>query len=234
MSKSCYICGAPVYKFDLCGNCYTATSEYQFTNESFLGAVHLRKEYFALLENIKKNPKNIFIEYLYELEAMAKVMRFRFYEDELDRRVRNDILDIRVNFKIKAPRGIPVASLSGEKGSSENEELYRYPAEDGHLLKNRNEVTIDNWLYHQLVVHAFGKKVYLSSTPDQELRCGFFLPEVNLYIEYFDTLEESEERRNIYKANRLNLILVDKEQVEKINESMPSLLKLYFPTRSFF
>ena len=233
MSGLCYICGIPIHKHDLCEVCYSATSEYQFTNESFRNPMHLKKEYLALLENVKKNPDNIFIEYLYELEAMAKVLRYRFYDDDLDRRVKVDILEIRDRFPIKKIEGLAAKSLKQINAGKKGKNVHRFPCDDGHLVQFRPEVVLDNWLFRQLISHAYGKKIYLPSTPDVDFRCGFFLPEPNLYIEYFDNKDIAEQKRRLYKINQLHLVMIDDEQVETLNDFMPKILKPYFPDRAF-
>ena len=233
MSGLCYICGIPIHKHDLCGVCYSATSEYQFTNESFRNPMHLKKEYLGLLGNIHKNPQHIFIEYLYELEAMAKVLRYRFYDDELDRRVKKDILEIRDAYPVKKTEGIAAKSLKQINAGKKGKNVHRYPCEDGHHVQFRAEVILDNWFYQQLITHAYGKKVYLPSTPEVDFRCGFFLPEANLYLEYFDDKDIGDQKRRLYKVNQLNLVMVDDDQIENLKDFLPVILKPYFPEKTF-
>ncbi|MBL0062947.1 MAG: hypothetical protein IPP40_16030 [bacterium] len=115
-----------------------------------------------------------------------------------------------------------VLELKGEKSSvqestidTKSEEIgfrEKFPAKlrstDGHMVRSRGELIIDNYLYNSQIIHAYERKVPI----DEELYCDFYLPTGKVYIEYWGLEEDSayakrkEKKLALYKANNLNLI----------------------------
>ena len=61
----------------------------------------------------------------------------------------------------------------------------KYPAKyrtlDGHYVRTKSEVIIDNWLYNKRIVHAYERKLPI----DEDVYCDFFIPEGKCYMEYW-------------------------------------------------
>jgi len=70
---------------------------------------------------------------------------------------------------------------SSKKGHGFRE---KYPAtlrtKDGHMVRSRAEVIIDNALYDYKLAHAYERKLPVA----EELYSDFFIPSENVYIEY--------------------------------------------------
>ena len=47
-----------------------------------------------------------------------------------------------------------------------------YRTDDGHNVRSKAEQIIDNWLYHNGIVHAYERRVPIK----EELYCDFFIP----------------------------------------------------------
>ena len=57
----------------------------------------------------------------------------------------------------------------------------KYRAQDGHYVRTKSEVIIDNWLYNHLIVHAYERKLPI----DEDVYCDFYVPQGKCYIEYW-------------------------------------------------
>ncbi len=83
----------------------------------------------------------------------------------------------------------------GKKKQSENVQTiseldYRkkwpadYRCEDGHYVRSKSEMLIDNWLYSHGICHVYEKAVF-SITGSEQYICDFYVPYYDLYIEVF-------------------------------------------------
>jgi len=76
-----------------------------------------------------------------------------------------------------------------------------YRTKDGHWVRSRAEVIIDNMLYDYGLVHAYERKVPI----EEELYSDFYLPDGKIYLEYWGMEDDPKymERKNaklaIYK-----------------------------------
>ena len=52
---------------------------------------------------------------------------------------------------------------------------------DGHWVRSRAEVMIDNWLYMAELVHAYERRLPI----EEEVYCDFYIPAGKVYIEYW-------------------------------------------------
>lgn len=105
----------------------------------------------------------------------------------------------------------------------------KYRSMDGHFLRSKAEVLIDNWLYMSGVVHAYERKLPV----DEDVYCDFYLPNGKVYIEYWGLEEKQQyaERKaiklDIYKKYNYNLIELTEHEVESLDDHMPRLLLKY-------
>ena len=85
-----------------------------------------------------------------------------------------------------------ISSLTGEvepssskkvKDESSFREKYPTPyrATDGHWVRSKAEMLIDNWLYMSGVVHAYERQLPI----EEDLFCDFYIPEGKVYIEFW-------------------------------------------------
>ncbi|MDQ6961944.1 MAG: glycerol kinase [Mariprofundaceae bacterium] len=105
----------------------------------------------------------------------------------------------------------------------------KYRTQDGHFVRSKAEMIIDNWLYAAGVVHAYEKKLPIA----ENLYSDFYIPKGNVYIEYWGYEQESKylERKKIkialYKKYGFSLIQLEDKDVENIDDIMPRLLLDY-------
>lgn len=130
-----------------------------------------------------------------------------------------------------------VKHLGGEDTSStsvaDNHEQNfrdRFPAQhrttDGHFVRSKAEVLIDNWLYMSGIVHAYERQLPV----EEQVYCDFYLPAGKVYIEYwgFENDPIYSARRKIkqavYRKYRLNLIELADEHIRNLDDYLPQVL----------
>jgi len=97
---------------------------------------------------------------------------------------------------------------------------------DGHYVRSKAEMLIDNWLYMAEIVHAYERKLPV----EEELYCDFYIPAGKVYIEYWGYennpkyLARKEKKLVIYAKYGFKLIeLVDKD-IQNLDDVFPRLL----------
>lgn len=102
-------------------------------------------------------------------------------------------------------------------------------ATDGHMVRSKAEMLIDNWLYMFRVVHAYERRLPV----EEELYCDFYIPEGNVYIEYWgmESNPKYQARKQvkleIYKKYGFNLIELSDDHVRNLDDHLPRLLLKY-------
>lgn len=100
--------------------------------------------------------------------------------------------------------------------------------QDGHYVRSKSEIIIDNWLYVSKIVHAYERKVPI----EDELYCDFYIPTGKVYIEYWGLDDEKyqsrkEKKLEIYKRNNLNLIQLEEKDISNLEDILPAKLLEY-------
>lgn len=113
----------------------------------------------------------------------------------------------------------------------EEEKAFRdkFPAKlrtkDGHYVRSRAEIIIDNALYDYGLAHAYERKLPV----EEELYSDFYLPQNNVYIEYWG-LEDSHyikrkhQKQAIYKKYNFNLIELSDDDIANVDDVLPKKL----------
>jgi phage antirepressor YoqD-like protein len=98
---------------------------------------------------------------------------------------------------------------------------------DGHYVRSRAEILIDDFLYKNGIVHAYERRVNI----DEDMYCDFYIPTQKLYLEFWG-IEENEqyaERKNkkleLYAKYNLKLIEVNNSDIENLDENLASKLR---------
>jgi len=126
--------------------------------------------------------------------------------------------------------GQPEASMPAEVVESLSGFRERFPpklrAADGHYVRSRAEMLIDNWLYTAEIVHAYERRLPL----EEEVYCDFYLPAGKLYIEFWGMESDAqyrarkEEKLKIYRQYGLNLIELHDADIAQLDDLLPRLL----------
>ena len=100
---------------------------------------------------------------------------------------------------------------------------------DGHYVRSKGELLIDNWLYLAGVVHAYERQLPIA----QDVTSDFYLPSGKVYLRFWgsDTGEmseaEQEKIRAVYKQHSFNLIEVEASEVDRLDEVLPKRLRQF-------
>lgn len=105
----------------------------------------------------------------------------------------------------------------------------KHRTKDGHFVRSRAEVIIDDTLYDYGLVHAYEKKVPI----EEELYTDFYLPNGKVYIEFWGMesdpkyLERKKIKLGIYKKYDLKLIELDDNDISNLDDHLPKKLLKY-------
>jgi hypothetical protein len=100
---------------------------------------------------------------------------------------------------------------------------------DGHYVRSKGELIIDNWLYMNGIIHAYDRQLPI----EQNVLSDFYLPSGKVYLQYWgnDTGEVSETERQairqIYEQHNFALIEVLPEEVSQLDDVLPARLKTF-------
>lgn len=100
---------------------------------------------------------------------------------------------------------------------------------DGHFVRSRGEVIIDDALYFYGIMHAYERKLPV----EEEIYCDFFIPSERVYIEYWGMesdpkyAERKKQKLEIYKKYDFNLIELDDKDIANLDDNLPRKLLKY-------
>jgi hypothetical protein len=104
-------------------------------------------------------------------------------------------------------------------------------AQDGHYVRSKSELIIDNWLYVSKIVHAYERKLPI----EEGLYCDFYIPTGKVYIEYWGLdddkyINRKNKKLDIYKKYNLNLIELFEKDVSNLDDTLSAkLLEFHIP-----
>ena len=126
--------------------------------------------------------------------------------------------------------------LSGEATAAEPQNVKeqdfrsKFPAKlrtvDGHYVRSRAELLIDNWLYSAGIVHAYEKKLPI----EEDVYSDFYLPGGKLYVEFWGLENDSryiDRKKNkieIYRKYNFALLEIRNENLENMDDELPQKL----------
>ncbi|SFV63460.1 hypothetical protein MNB_SV-6-622 [hydrothermal vent metagenome] len=117
--------------------------------------------------------------------------------------------------------------IDDSKESSFREKfIAKHRATDGHMVRSKAEMLIDNWLYMAEIVHAYERKLPI----EEEVYCDFYIPTGKIYIEFWGLendpkyAKRKEAKKEIYKKYDFKLIELTDEDVFNLDDVLPKLL----------
>ncbi len=242
-NDTCIVCGAEAKSGPLCIDCY---KEKESVKKEFIGNRHaqeIKDHYFAqrrMLYRIK-NPEYV-MKGTIRLIAISEELKLYHKDNYLKDRLAKDIENLT---KYANERKEHTENDTNTKRATFDDEDYRkqWPAEhqcdDGHYVRSYSEMLIDNWLYNSKIVHAYEKSVFMVSEPDAVVLSDFYIPEGNVYIEFWglnddqNYLERKEKKIKLYEGNKLNLISLEENDVKRLNDIMPRKLHEFLKNKNF-
>ena len=100
---------------------------------------------------------------------------------------------------------------------------------DGHFVRSKAEMLIDNWLYMAEIVHAYERKLPIV----EDVYSDFYIPTGKVYIEYWGYEDEpkylarKQKKVKLYKKYNFNLIELQDKDVQNLDDIFPKLLLKY-------
>ncbi|CAL67539.1 hypothetical protein [Christiangramia forsetii] len=133
--------------------------------------------------------------------------------------------------EIKESLGDSEIQAEDQKKESMDDFRVKFPANlrtpDGHYVRSRAELLIDDFLYKNGIVHAYERKVNI----DEDMYCDFYIPSQKVYIEYWG-LEENEKyafrkkiKQELYKKYNIKLIELNDKDILNLEERLASKLR---------
>jgi predicted RNA binding protein YcfA (HicA-like mRNA interferase family) len=133
---------------------------------------------------------------------------------------------------LKALKGDLGQALGLNESASEEVSAFRkkFPANfravDGHQLRSKAEVLIDNWLYLADIAHAYERRLPI----EEDVYSTFYIPAGKIYVELWEH-ESDPEYQNInqqklqaYSKYGLTLLELCESDIESLDDVMPRLL----------
>lgn len=102
----------------------------------------------------------------------------------------------------------------------------KHRSADGHYVRSRAEMLIDNWLYMSEIVHAYERKLPI----EEDAYCDFYLPVGKVYIEFWgmENDEKYAERKkaklDIYNKYGFHLIELVDADIQNLDDILPKKL----------
>jgi len=138
--------------------------------------------------------------------------------------------------KQKVSDDYKISDIEAEEKNFRSKFRATYRTDDGHMVRSKAEQIIDNWLYHNKIVHAYERRVPIK----EELYCDFFIPiGKKLWIEYWGLeekkyLKRKELKKKLYKKYDKNLIDLTDKDIENLDDILPLKLRPYLPSNFSF
>lgn len=133
---------------------------------------------------------------------------------------------------VSPPTETQVANINKDNFREKFEAKHR--TIDGHYVRSKAEMLIDNWLYQYGLVHAYERKLPI----DEDVYCDFYIPSGNgrpqaVYIEFWGLENDPKytERKNkkigIYKREGLSLIEMTDADLQNIDDILAKKLRQF-------
>ncbi|CAG0946668.1 hypothetical protein ANRL1_03176 [Anaerolineae bacterium] len=153
-----------------------------------------------------------------------------WHQDICKSRILQNAVSEFLSIEVESP-SITQTSLMPEEAADKAEGFReKFPptirASDGHMVRSRAEAMIDAWLYENRIVHAYERLVRV----EQKMYCDFYLPEYDVYIEFWG-LESNpkyrvrkEKKLEIYRQNELRLVEIKDKHIDNLDDYLMSQL----------
>ena len=100
---------------------------------------------------------------------------------------------------------------------------------DGHFVRSKAEMLIDNWLYMAEIIHAYERRLPI----EEDVYSDFYIPTGKVYIEYWGYeddpkyLTRKQKKLELYEKYGFNLIELCDKEIQNLDDILPQLLLKY-------
>ncbi|MFX0071163.1 MAG: hypothetical protein ACFFAO_08740 [Candidatus Hermodarchaeota archaeon] len=100
---------------------------------------------------------------------------------------------------------------------------------DGHIVKSKGELIIDNFLYTNGIDHIYENTIKVKGS---SIKYDWYLPGYEIYIEYWgyygkEYMNRKEEKIKLYKQGKLSLISIEDVMFTDIYSNLKDSLRKY-------
>ncbi|MCE5280403.1 MAG: glycerol kinase [Planctomycetaceae bacterium] len=133
-----------------------------------------------------------------------------------------------------APAGGHTQATKSEAVAFREKFEAKHRAADGHFVRSKAEMLIDNWLYMAEIVHAYERKLPV----EEDVYCDFYIPSGKVYIEYWGIEDDAkyqarkEQKQAVYQKYAFKLIELNEADVQNLDDVLPRKL-LRFDVQSY-
>jgi len=132
------------------------------------------------------------------------------------------------NSQLQTPSNHNATPINSPSHSDNFREKFeaKHRTKDGHYVRSRAEVIIDDTLYDYGLVHAYEKKVPI----EEELYTDFYLPNGKVYIEFWGMesdpkyVERKKRKLELYQKYELKLIELNDSDILNLDDYLPKKL----------
>ncbi len=116
-----------------------------------------------------------------------------------------------------------------KKELSQSIQIKKYTCLDGHVVRSKGELIIDNYLHLLKIDHKYEKSIYIYGS---KIKYDWYLPKYDVYIEYWGYGGKAYEKRKkeklrLYKKAKLKLISIENYMFYDIYSEFDKLLKKF-------
>ncbi len=99
----------------------------------------------------------------------------------------------------------------------------KFTCGDGHVVRSKGEMIIDNWLTQQGIAHDYEHTIWVYGRP---IKYDWCLPESKTYIEYWGFggkayMRRKKEKLKLYKSGHVSLISIEDTDLQNIYKLLP-------------
>ena len=107
--------------------------------------------------------------------------------------------------------------------------ITKYRCLDGHLVRSKGELIIDNYLFFLGISHIYEKAIFLKGN---KVKCDWYIPEYDVYVEYWGYsgkryFKRKKEKLKLYHKSKKKLISIENWMFYDIYSNINKLLKKY-------
>lgn len=236
MKKTCEICGKPSGMYPLCTDCFKLRDAGKVVKCDECGTWHKINEPCKCKPNVKKaDTEKIKIKDTEKIEKNShketteciicgkESYGYLFCKECYDKYSNKTIL-----IKITNCRETEFCQILDN-----HEEGLIYKCEDGHKVRSKSEMLIDNWLFTHGFAHAYEKAVPVDADPNHDMHPDFYLSKEDIYIEHWgyenakDYKKQKEYKIDIYNQQGKTVVTTTETDLGDINSTLERKLKFY-------
>ena len=107
---------------------------------------------------------------------------------------------------------------------------------DGHVVKSKGELIIDNYLYHIGMDHKYENTLRIRG---KIMKYDWYLPDFDIYIEYWGYfgkkyMDRKQEKLELYRKGKLKLISIEDIMLQDIDLNLQKELSKLIKSDQFF